>query len=189
MIFCFLLKEEGCNMLMYVCENQDSLPPQSERKRDSAQAAKWLSTSNLSWSDLMSSNPLQKDGLKVALLIPWWQKPKGFLLFIFVRFRGKSLWPKSKRGNWDRPVTLAMALSKNWEIASVPPAWLLEPGTLNAARLVYRKIYQCSQAHLTSVCSLLIEAACAVQAHRWIVQASFCPRPWRRDLLLILVWI
>lgn len=120
--------------------------------------------------------------------IPWWQKPKAFLLFTFIRFREMSLWPESKRGKWDTTVILAKALSKNWASASALPAWLLEPGTLNAERLMYGKVYQCGQAHLTSVCSWLIEVACAVPGCKWIVQASFCLWPWCRDFLLILVW-
>lgn len=55
-------------MLMYVCENQDSLTPQSRKKWDSSQAAKWLSTSIPNWADPMSSKPLQKDALANSLV-------------------------------------------------------------------------------------------------------------------------
>lgn len=121
--------------------------------------------------------------------IPWWQKPKAFLLFTFIRFRewvcdlrvrGVS---GTQQSPWQR------ALSKNWASASVLPVWLQEPGVLNAERLTYREVYQSSQAHLTSVCSWLIEVACAVLGHRWIVLPSFCLGPWHRGFLLILVWI
>lgn len=59
-------------------ENQDSLPPQRERKQESSWAAKWLSISSPNKADLTSSEILQKDGLKVAVGIPYQQKKKAF---------------------------------------------------------------------------------------------------------------